>query len=108
MTTDDCIFCKIATGAIPNETIQEHAEGTIVSFLDIHPKSPGHTLMIPKKHYRWFLDMPNDEYETLMHAAREHARALKDEYGAEYVQVGIAGDEVPHVHVHLIPRGKAA
>lgn len=108
MTTDDCIFCKIGTGLIPNETIQEHAGGAVISFLDISPKAPGHTLMIPKKHYRWFLDMPNDEYETLMHAAREHARALKEEYDAEYVQLGIAGDEVPHVHVHLVPRGKVS
>ncbi len=102
----DCVFCKIASGTIPNETLQEHASGSVISFLDIHPKAPGHTLVVPKKHCRWFLDMPRDEFSTLMHVVQEHAQRLKEEYSAEYIQVSIVGDEVPHVHVHLIPRGK--
>ncbi len=101
---DDCVFCKIASGDIPSEK-KTYNDGAFVSFLDINPKAPGHTLLIPSKHYRWFLDMPEDEYVELMKQAREISNSLKKEYGAEYIQVGIAGDEVAHTHVHLIPRG---
>lgn len=100
---DDCVFCKITENEIPTEK-KEHAGGAFISFLDRNPKAPGHTLLVPTKHYRWFLNMPEGEYVELMKVARTLSRTLKDEYGADYIQVGIAGDEVPHVHVHLIPR----
>ena len=98
-----CVFCKITSGDILTEK-KEHGGGAFVSFLDKNPKAPGHTLLVPRKHYRWFLDMPEDEYIELMKVARTLSGALKEEYGADYIQIGIAGDEVPHVHVHLIPR----
>jgi len=54
---DDCIFCKIVKGEIPAFKVYE--DNDFLAFLDINPISVGHTLLIPKKHYRWVYDVPN-------------------------------------------------
>lgn len=102
---NDCIFCKIASGEIPAEKIYEDERH--VAFLDIKPVAPGHTLLIPKKHYRWFYDLPDDEYTELFLKAKELVPMLKERYRGEYVKLGAVGTDVPHVHLHLIPRNIA-
>ena len=99
---NDCIFCKIGYGEVPSEKIYE--DENYLAFLDNAPVSKGHTLLIPKKHYRWFYDIPNDEYSSLFLKAKELVPVLKDKYNTEYVKLGIVGTDVPHVHIHLIPR----
>jgi histidine triad (HIT) family protein len=99
---EDCIFCKIAAGQIPAEKIYE--DDKVVAFLDIHPKAPGHTLLIPKAHYQWFQDMPDDLYGDLFRAAKKIALDLKKKYAADYIRVGIVGTDIPHAHIHLIPQ----
>lgn len=99
---DNCIFCKIAKGEIPAHKTFENDE--FVAFLDIHPKAPGHTLLIPKAHYQWFTDLPDDLYAKLFEHAKVLARELKQQNGADYVHLSIVGKDVPHAHVHLIPR----
>lgn len=99
---DDCIFCKIGRGEIPSKSV--HEDDNVLAFLDIHPKAPGHTLVIPKKHYRWFTDMPQDEWQTLMGTAQSIAQKLKGEYNADFIRLGAVGTDVPHVHVHLLPQ----
>jgi len=99
----DCIFCKIISGNIPSEKT-EYENGSIVSFPDIKPKTPGHTLVLPVAHARWFDEMNEKDFATLMRVAHRIARKLKKERGADYIQVGIVGKDVPHVHVHLVPR----
>lgn len=101
---ENCIFCKIASGAVPAHGKKMHRNETIMSFLDINPKAPGHTLVIPVLHTAWFLDMEEEPFLALMSEAKKIAQTLKNEYNADYVQVGIVGKDVPHVHVHLIPR----
>lgn len=98
---NDCIFCKIAKKEIPSQTIFE--DETSIAFLDIHPKAPGHTLLIPKEHHQWFIDMPDDLSAKLFQNAKDLGKKLKGEYGADYVRLGIVGIDVPHVHIHLIP-----
>lgn len=100
---ENCIFCKIAAGEVPSQKAH-HEGGEVVSFLDINQKYPGHTLVIPVAHYRWFYDMPDDLSNKVFKAAREVAARLKEEYGADFVQLTIMGEQVPHVHLHLIPR----
>lgn len=102
---ENCIFCKIAKGEIPKkpeEIVYEDAQ--VMAFPDIHPKAKGHTILIPKVHYRWFIDMPDDESDMLFRTAKTVAKKLKDVYGADYVRLGIVGKDVPHVHIHLIPQ----
>lgn len=99
---DNCIFCKIAAGEVPAEKVYE--DERVVAFLDIHPKAPGHTLLIPKEHHRWFYDLPDDTAADLFRSAKTVALKLKSEHQADFVRLGIVGTDVPHVHVHLIPQ----
>ena len=100
---EDCIFCKIARDEIPSRKAH-HEEGHILSFPDINQKVPGHTLVIPAEHYRWFYDLPDELANKLFRAARHIAKQLKEEHGADFVQLSIVGEAMPHVHVHLLPR----
>ena len=101
----DCIFCKIGSGEIPKKPEEiKFQDENVMAFLDIHPKASGHTILIPKTHYRWFLDMPEDAWKDLMGVAQTLSKKLKDEYSADFVRVGVVGVDVPHVHVHLIPQ----
>jgi histidine triad (HIT) family protein len=98
----DCIFCKIVSGEIPTHFTYE--DEFVVAFPDIHPKAPGHTLLIPKEHYVWFEEMPDELYSKLFLAAKKITKDLKQKTGADYVHLSIVGKDVPHVHVHLIPQ----
>lgn len=99
----DCIFCKIIAGEVPAETAH-HEDGRIVSFPDNQPVRPGHTLVVPAEHYRWFWELPDDIADDLFKVARRLAPELKAQTGADYVMLSIVGKDVPHVHIHLIPR----
>lgn len=99
---DNCIFCKIVKGEIPSTTTYEDED--FIAFLDIHPKGPGHTLLVPKTHYTWFLDLPDDLSDKFFRTARTIANELKKETGADYVHLAILGKDVPHAHIHLIPK----
>jgi len=99
---DTCIFCNIAQGNIPSQRVYE--DDRSVAFLDIHPKAPGHTLLIPKEHYQWFDELPDDLSDHLFRVAKQLAREFKQQATTDYVHLSIVGKDVPHVHIHLIPR----
>lgn len=100
---NDCIFCKIARGEIPSQK-EHHENDLIVSFPDINPRAPGHTLLIPAEHHTWFQDMPDMLSDQLFRVAKKVALELKRKHSADYIQLAISGEDVPHVHIHLIPR----
>ena len=75
-----------------------------LAFLDIHPINPGHTLVIPKKHYKWVWDVPN--VGQYFEVARKIAIALKEVLKAESVVSFVIGEEVPHAHIWVVPRFK--
>jgi histidine triad (HIT) family protein len=100
---EDCIFCKIAAGEIPKEKTL-HEDGEVVSFLDINQDEPGHSLVIPATHHRWFYEMPDGLSEKLFRTAKHLSAELKEKYQADYVRLSIVGTDMPHVHVHLIPK----
>lgn len=98
----DCLFCKIVKGEIPSYKIYEDKE--FLAFLDIFPKSEGHTLVIPKTHVQWVWDYPAlGQYFELI---GKLARHLREKSGQAVVRGLVYGVEVPHAHVHLMP-GKA-
>ncbi|MFD1524809.1 HIT family protein [Halolamina salina] len=104
---EDCIFCSIVSGEIPGRIVAEtdHA----VAFLDANPLAPGHTLVVPKQHYGRLSDVPGDEAAELFDAVHELSAAVEDALDADAVSIGIndgeaAGQEIPHTHVHLVPR----
>ncbi|HIH75543.1 MAG TPA: HIT family protein [Methanosarcina sp.] len=107
--TDNCLFCKIIAGEIPSKKVYE--DNAVYAFLDIYPASEGHTLVAPKKHFSKFTDMGAEDVALLFEAARKITAAVEKAFSAEGTNIGInngevAGQEVPHVHVHVIPRKK--
>ena len=97
---NECVFCKIIKGEIPCYKVYEDKD--FLAFLDITPLNPGHTLIIPKKHYRWVWDVPNigQYYETV----QKIAKAIKEEFKTDFVVSMVFGEEVQHAHVWLVPR----
>ncbi len=95
----DCIFCKIASHTVPAYVVYE--DDDFIAFLDIFPVSRGHVQVIPKKHYRWVWDVPN--VGKYFEIARNIARAQMKALSTEYVQSFVAGDEIPHAHLWVVP-----
>jgi len=96
---NDCLFCKIANKEIPADIVYENKD--FLAFLDIRPLAPGHTLVIPKKHYRWVWDVPNTaEYFDVVGKV---ARAIRKAFDQEMVLSKIVGEEIPHAHIWIYP-----
>lgn len=103
----ECIFCKIASGEIPCHMIYDSAE--FMAFLDINPRTRGHALMIPKMHYPGISDMPDEKLFGLFRAVKHVSSAMPGVLGCTgfnfFINNGAsAGQLVPHVHVHILPR----
>lgn len=100
----DCIFCKINKGEIPSYTIYE--DDIVKVFLDIHPKHNGHTLIIPKKHYKDIEDIDMDVLSHIMETAKKIYQLLNQKLNPDGIVLtqnnGIAQD-VKHYHLHLVP-----
>jgi histidine triad (HIT) family protein len=103
----DCVFCRIAAGEVPAAKLIETE--TVVSFLDIAPVNPGHCLVVPKRHAATLLDLNDEELTDCVLAARQLARAVMEVTGSPGLNLlqnndRCAGQVVPHVHFHVIPR----
>jgi len=106
---DECIFCKIVKGEIPSNKIYEN--NSFFAFLDIAPVNKGHTLVIPKKHYKNILDMPEKELKGYMETIQKVSRMVIKGINADGISINMsnepaAGQVVMHTHVHIIPRLK--
>lgn len=95
------IFTKIIEGEIPSHRVYE--DDSTYAFLDINPRQPGHTLVVPKVEVDYLFDLSPDQYGALWSAANTVAAALKQVTGCARVVVIVLGYEVPHAHIHLIP-----
>ena len=103
----DCIFCKIIAGEIPSSKVYE--DNQVVAFLDISQVTPGHTLVVPKQHFRNLLEMDADSTSQLFARVPDIARKVMKATGAKGMNIlnnneEIAGQTVFHTHVHLAPR----
>jgi histidine triad (HIT) family protein len=106
---NDCIFCRIVKREIPATVI--HEEDDVLVIMDIGPIIKGHALVIPKKHYDPVGETPDDMLARLHIAAKKIARVQMNALGADGVNImqnngTAAGQEVPHFHIHVIPRFK--
>lgn len=98
----DCIFCKISRGEIPCEKIYE--DDDVLSFLDINPVNFGHLLVIPKEHYETMTYVPDEILGKIFVRAKSLMKSLKKSMNADYVALSVVGVDVPHFHIHLVPR----
>ncbi|MBW6442162.1 HIT family protein [Patescibacteria group bacterium] len=99
---DGCVFCNIIKKVMPSEVIYEDKD--LFSFLDINPVNYGHLLIIPKKHYKDILDTPEEIISKIFIKAKDLMKAIKECLNADYVCLSVVGVDVPHFHVHLVPR----
>lgn len=95
------IFTRIVAGEIPSHRVYE--DELTFAFLDIRPATEGHTLVVPKAEVDHFFDLSSRDYEAVFATVRLVAARLKELTGAARIGVIVAGFEVPHAHVHLIP-----
>ena len=95
------IFSSIIAGEIPSYKIYE--DELVYAFLDIHPLTPGHTLLIPKIEEPYFANLPQNYASALMLTAQKLAQALDKATWCQRTQLMIAGRDVSHTHLHLIP-----
>lgn len=107
MNIEDCLFCKIVNKEIPSKIIFENSSN--LAFLDIFPISKGHIIVIPKNHYKNIEEIPNNELMELFKTVKKiailiHKRLKIDGYNILQNNFKAAGQEINHIHVHIIPR----
>lgn len=98
---EDSIFTKIVKGEIPCHKVYE--DDKTLAFLDIRPKQPGHTLVIPKNQVEFVWDLEDEDYHAVMATVKKVALRIREVIGKTYVGELVVGEEVPHAHVHIYP-----
>lgn len=104
-----CIFCKIVAGELPSFKVYEDEHA--LAFLDIHPVSTGHTLVIPKNHAGNIFEISAEDWSHVQETVRKTALAIEKSLSSDGINLNMnnrehAGQVVDHAHVHLIPRYK--
>ncbi len=99
MHDENCIFCKIVAGEIPAHKVYE--DESFLAFLDINPKSPGHTQVIPKEHHRWVWDVKNAG--AYFEVVKKIAKAQEQAFDTDWILSKIVGDEIQHAHIWVYP-----
>jgi histidine triad (HIT) family protein len=105
--SDDCVFCSILAGGLPARIV--HQTDAAVAFLDVNPLAPGHTLVVPREHEGRLEDLSGPSAAGVFVAVHDLVPVVESAVDADGVTVAVndgpaAGQEVPHVHVHLVPR----
>lgn len=105
--SEDCIFCGIVDGAIPSYDVYE--DDDVYAFLDANPLTRGHTLVIPKEHNPRIADIPDEQADALFSTLHRLVPTVQDAMDADGATIGMndgeaAGQEIPHVHGHIVPR----
>lgn len=94
------IFMRIIGGEIPSYKVYE--DDKTYAFLDIHPDTKGHVLVVPKVEVDRVYDLADEDYAALMATVKKLARHMEDVLGARTL-IKVIGTDVPHAHVHLVP-----
>jgi len=103
----DCIFCKIISGEIKSKFLKETTHS--IAFLDAFPLAAGHVLVIPKNHHQKIQDMSIEENTDLFSLVHNMISNVDTITGSTLVAIHNgkdAGQEIPHLHIHLVPRSK--
>jgi histidine triad (HIT) family protein len=98
---ENCVFCKIVTQEIPSFKVYE--DENFYGFLTIKPHTKGHTLLIPKNHFEEILVTDDEVVEKIFLTGKNLAQKIKNIFNPDKVAFMVAGQGVPHLHLHLIP-----
>ncbi len=106
---NSCVFCSIIEGKTSSYKVFEDEK--TLAFLDIHPSALGHTLIIPKVHIAKIEDLEKEDAEALFRTLYLLVGGIQQALGAPAITIGInngkeSGQEIPHVHIHMIPRAR--
>lgn len=110
MKETNCIFCKIANGEIPSQTLYEDESFRVI--LDVGPATKGHALILPKEHYANLYELPEETAGEVMKLAKKMVVKMTERLGCEGFNLvqnngDLAGQTVFHFHMHMIPRYQA-
>jgi len=110
MADPDCLFCGIVAGTIPSETID--SDERTVAFMDINPATPGHALVVPRKHSADLMEIRPEDLTATTLAAQRLARHMKGALNADGINLinacgAAAWQTVFHFHIHVVPRYEA-
>jgi len=102
-----CVFCGIVAGELPKHEV--YSGERVLAFLDINPATRGHTLVVPRRHVERLPELSREEAAELLEVAGAVARACEAQLGASGAnfwinQGSVAGQVVPHLHMHVVPR----
>ncbi len=103
----ECLFCKIAAKEIPAYVVYE--DDATLGILDVHPRSPGHTMVIPRVHAENILDLPPEAVGPVFTAVKEVTNLLQRALQPDGFTIGVnhgrvSGQTVDHLHIHIMPR----
>ena len=107
MPNGDCLFCQIIVGDVASTKVAENEN--VIAILDVNPVNPGHTLIIPKKHTTNMLDTDEETLKEMIAFTKKVAQAILDGLGYDAFNLElnngrIAGQIIPHLHWHIVPR----
>ena len=107
MKDDNCIFCKLANGVFPTNSIYEDDDFNVI--LDVGPATKGHALILPKEHFKNIYELPEETAGKAFILAKKLATVMTEKLGADGFNIvqnnnEVAGQSVFHFHMHLIPR----
>jgi len=107
MADPDCLFCGIVAGTIPSETID--SDERTVAFMDINPATPGHALVVPRRHSADLMEIGEEDLTATILASQRLARHMKDALDADGINLinacgAAAWQTVFHFHIHVVPR----
>jgi histidine triad (HIT) family protein len=103
----DCLFCGIVEGSVPSQTVD--SDERTLAFMDIAPATPGHALVVPRKHSADLLEIGSEDLFATIAASQRLARKLRETLDADGVNLinacgAAAWQTVFHFHIHVIPR----
>lgn len=103
----DCVFCKMINREIPAEIVYENDDA--IAILDIHPRTLGHTMVIPKIHVETILDLPDEKINGVFKAVKKMTGIINKTLSPDGFTLGInhgsvSGQTVKHLHIHIMPR----
>jgi histidine triad (HIT) family protein len=98
---EETIFTKIVKGEIPCHKVYE--DGLTLAFMDIHPMTPGHVLVISKKQVDKLWELPEVDYQAMNNTVKKVCKRIEEVLNPGRVGIKVIGVDVPHAHIHVFP-----